>query len=134
VLPVVVATNAFGMGIDRPDLRFVVHVDVPGSIEAYTQEAGRAGRDGGPARCVLLYRPADQRLQRFFVDTSYPSPNVVLAARGVVAAGSGAAILEDDVLARVEADHPRAVDSALRILTEAGVVERGFSGSARTVR
>ncbi|MFG0315853.1 MAG: RecQ family ATP-dependent DNA helicase [Planctomycetota bacterium JB042] len=134
VLPVVVATNAFGMGIDRPDLRFVVHVDVPGSVEAYTQEAGRAGRDGAPARCVLLYRPADQRLQRFFVDTAYPSPAVVLAARDVVAAGGGAPVAEDDVVARVEADHPRAIDSALRILTEEGLVERGFSGAARTVR
>ena len=128
VLPVVVATNAFGMGIDRPDLRFVVHVDVPGSVEAYTQEAGRAGRDGGPARCVLLYRPGDQRLQRFFIETGYPQPPVVRAVRDLLARNGGATVLEEEVTSRVEADHPRAVDSAIRILAEHGVLERGYSG------
>src|SRR5438067_1926987 len=60
---VVVATNAFGMGIDRPDIRFVVHFDVPGSVEAYYQEAGRAGRDGEAATCDLLFNHADTRVQ-----------------------------------------------------------------------
>ncbi|MEM0895436.1 MAG: RecQ family ATP-dependent DNA helicase [Verrucomicrobiota bacterium] len=70
---VAVATNAFGMGIDRPDVRFVVHFDIPGSIEAYYQEAGRAGRDGEAAVCELLFNYADTRTQEFFIEGNNPS-------------------------------------------------------------
>ncbi len=67
---VIVATNAFGMGVDKPDVRAVVHYDLPGSLEAYYQEAGRAGRDGAPARCVLLFNYADTRYQEYFIDSA----------------------------------------------------------------
>ncbi len=69
---VAVATNAFGMGIDRPDLRFVCHYELPGSVEAYYQEAGRAGRDGAPAFCEMLFMYADKRVQEFFIDGANP--------------------------------------------------------------
>ena len=68
----VVATNAFGLGIDKPNIRFVVHYDLPGSVEAYTQEAGRGGRDGALSRCILLYRMSDTRVQNYFLTGKYP--------------------------------------------------------------
>ena len=69
---VMVATNAFGMGIDKPDIRFVIHYNMPGSLEAYYQEAGRAGRDGEPARCIVLWGKDDARTHQFFLHTRYP--------------------------------------------------------------
>lgn len=75
---VAVATNAFGMGIDRADLRFVVHFEIPGSVEAFYQEAGRAGRDGLPAQCELLFNHADLRTQEFFIEGANPPVNIVV--------------------------------------------------------
>lgn len=75
---VAVATNAFGMGIDRSDIRFVSHFETPGSIEAYYQEAGRAGRDGEPSICELYFNFADTKIQEFFLDGSNPSRELIL--------------------------------------------------------
>ncbi len=76
-VPVVVATNAFGMGVDKSDIRCIVHFDIPGSVEAYYQEIGRAGRDGAPARAVLLFHPSDRRIQEFFVRSAHPEPQLI---------------------------------------------------------
>lgn len=91
--PVVVATNAFGMGVDRQDIRFVIHWDVPGSLEAYYQEVGRAGRDGHYAWCELLFNYADVRTQEFFIASTNPPPSHVYelyaAIRNACAQGEG---------------------------------------------
>ena len=131
-LPVVVATNAFGMGIDKADLRFVVHYDIPGSIEAYYQEVGRAGRDGKPATCLLLFNYADTFTQEFFIDGSYPSSDMIERVYEVLCdIGTDEIEMTQKALAgRLgrKKSNEMAVSSCLKILEKAGYIERGSDG------
>jgi ATP-dependent DNA helicase RecQ len=83
---VMIATNAFGLGVDKPDIRYVLHFHVPGSLEAYVQEAGRAGRDGKPSRCILLWSPDDVAIQEYFQEGNYPTGKQVRQVAGALRA------------------------------------------------
>ena len=126
---VAVATNAFGMGIDRADIRFVVHFEIPGSLEAYYQEAGRAGRDGEPAECELLFNYADTRIQDFFIDGSNPSVEMIrtvyLLLRNMANEQGEVERSIHDIAARVDHEsNEMAVHSAITILDRHGVIDR----------
>ena len=129
---VIVATNAFGMGIDKPDVRLVVHLDLPDSIEAYFQEAGRAGRDGQKAYAVILYTPADKGTLRRRIPDNFPEKDYIrdvyehLQYYYQMAMGDGeGCVREFDIEDFCRRYHyfPVPVDSALKILTQAGYLE-----------
>jgi RecQ family ATP-dependent DNA helicase len=121
--PVIVATNAFGMGVDKADIRFVAHFDVPRSLEAFYQEIGRAGRDGLPSYALLLFNFADVMMQRRMIEAGRPSRDLVEraweAARGLLQ-GS----IEE--LARACAVSTSELSGAVRLLESAGHLERGL--------
>ncbi|MER5516482.1 RecQ family ATP-dependent DNA helicase [Streptomyces sp. NPDC002763] len=128
-LDVVVATSAFGMGIDKANVRFVLHASVPGSLDAYYQEIGRAGRDGAPARAILAYRPQDLGLQRFFA-AGAPDAD---ALRRVAERLRGEAGAVGATRLRVDCGlDATALSAVLNLLEEAGAVHTGRDGSRFT--
>jgi ATP-dependent DNA helicase RecQ len=128
-IPLAVATNAFGMGIDRADIRMVCHYEMPGSVEAYYQEAGRAGRDGFPAHCELLFNFADKRVQEFFIEGANPDSTLI---KGIYSHLHSAADDKNEVVMPIDEITRRmgrgtngmAVSSALGILRRLLLIER----------
>ncbi len=126
---VLVATNAFGMGVDKSDVRAVAHYNVPGSVEAYYQEAGRAGRDGEPAHCLLLFNYGDKGIHEFFLENSYPLRTEVLRVWQYLSQlGRGTHLVDADRISRDLGSagpkiHAFGVESTLRLLQSGGHIE-----------
>ena len=121
---VMIATKAFGLGVDKPDIRFVYHFEFPDSLETYAQEAGRAGRDGLPSRAILLYRLEDKRIQNFFMRGRYPKAEEVRAVLNTL----NAVPLSLPSIAEFSQTGRRRTQVILYLLREAGVVRRAHSG------
>ena len=121
---VMLATNAFGLGIDKPDIRYIIHYQMPGSPESYVQEAGRAGRDGKPSRCVLLFQPDDISIQEHFLKEAHPTKSQArMVAEGLYAWSDEGKEVSVRDLAMSMALPERRVRVILSVLEAMGVAE-----------
>ena len=126
---VMIATSAFGLGVDKPDIRYVIHYQVPGSLEAYVQEAGRAGRDGMSARCILLWLPEDLAVQRHFLSDGPASRSQIYkVVQGLAAWSAEGRAVEPAVLAMSTEVGVTRTKAVLEGLRDAGMVEAQDGG------
>jgi ATP-dependent DNA helicase RecQ len=131
-LDVIVATVAFGMGVDKADVRTVIHVALPGSVESYYQEIGRAGRDGLPSRTVLLHGFADRRLQEFFLEKNYPPVNdLERVAKALPTDFTPIDILHNLLRKKRDMIDRETLDRTIEKLLVAGVVDMDITGDVR---
>jgi ATP-dependent DNA helicase RecQ len=131
-LDVVVATVAFGMGIDKADVRTVIHVALPGSVEAFYQEIGRAGRDGQPARTVLLHGFADRRLQEFLLERNYPPASELERVAAILPADFAAVNDLHNALLKKRVTMDRdTLDRSIEKLLAAGIALMNFNGDVK---